>query len=83
MQGEGAVHVAAGLGQLDILKALAAKGADLNLTDYRGDSPIFWAARQGHEDIIQYLVSQGAQINQQNKVKFASLFTLIKDRKST
>ncbi len=65
--GEGAVHVAAGLGQLEILKALASKGTNLGVTDYRGDSAVYWAARQGHEEVIQFLVSQGVLINQQNK----------------
>ena len=61
--GEGAIHVAAGLGQLDILKMLAAKGGNLGMVDYRGDSAIYWAARQGHEDIIRYLLSQGVHLN--------------------
>ncbi len=33
--GEGAIHVAAGLGQLDILKMLAAKGGNLGMVDQR------------------------------------------------
>ncbi len=68
--GEGAVHIAAGLGQLEILKILASKGGNLGIVDQRGDSAIYWAARQGHPEIIQYLVSQGVHINQQNKVAF-------------
>ena len=66
--GEGAIHVAAGLGQLDILKVLATKGGNLGLVDNRGDSAIYWAARQGHVEVIQHLVSQGVHVNQQNKV---------------
>ena len=66
--GEGAIHVAAGLGQIDILKMLAAKGGNLGMVDHRGDSAIYWSARQGHEDIIRYLLSQGVHLNQQNKV---------------
>ena len=56
------------LGQLDILKMLAAKGGNLGMVDHRGDSAIYWAARQGHEDLIRYLLSQGVHLNQQNKV---------------
>ena len=63
-----------GLGQLDILKMLAAKGGNLGMVDHRGDSAIYWAARQGHEDIIRYLLSQGVHLNQQNKVHIFSLF---------
>ena len=66
--GEGAIHVAAGLGQLDILKVLATKGGNLGLVDNRGDSAMYWAARQGHAEVIQHLVSQGVHVNQQNKV---------------
>ena len=58
------------MGQLDILKMLAAKGGNLGMVDHRGDSAIYWAARQGHEDIIRYLLSQGVHLNQQNKVYF-------------
>ena len=60
--------MAAGLGQIDILKMLAAKGGNLGMVDLRGDSAIYWSARQGHEDIIKYLLSQGVHLNQQNKV---------------
>ena len=67
--GEGAIHVAAGLGQLEILKVLALKGGNLGIVDDRGDSAVYWAARQGHEDVIQYLVAQGVHVNQQNKVR--------------
>ena len=67
--GEGAIHVAAGLGQLEILKVLATKGGNLGLVDNRGDSAVYWAARQGHVDVIQHLVSQGVHVNMQNKVR--------------
>ncbi|XP_071743996.1 death-associated protein kinase 1 isoform X3 [Lepeophtheirus salmonis] len=76
--GEGAVHIAAGLGQMDVLKALANKGANIGLVDNQGDSAVYWAARQGHEDIIQYLVSQGVHINQQNKTGESCLHTACK-----
>ena len=78
--GEGAIHVAAGLGQIDILKMLAAKGGNLGMVDLRGDSAIYWSARQGHEDIIKYLLSQGVHLNQQNKVTICTvnLFKLVK-----
>ena len=69
-----------GLGQLDILKMLAAKGGNLGMVDHRGDSAIYWAARQGHEDIIRYLLSQGVHLNQQNKVFF---FFISKSRDHT
>ena len=42
--GEGAIHVAAGLGQLDILKMLVGKGGNLGMLDQHGDSAIYWSA---------------------------------------
>lgn len=74
--GEGAVHVAAGLGQLGLLKILVEKGGDLGLLDNRGDGPLYWAARQGHEDVLHYLVAQGVYVNQQNKVILFLIYIL-------
>ncbi|KAL3185624.1 hypothetical protein MRX96_028533 [Rhipicephalus microplus] len=65
--GETAVHIAAGLAQLQILKLLHSKGANLKLSDSHGDSAMYWAARQGHTDIIQYLWENGVSVDCQNK----------------
>ena len=66
--GESGVHIAAGLGRLEMLTVLAAHGANLGQVDQQGDSAVYWAARQGHTQAIQYLVEQGVHVNQQNKV---------------
>ncbi|XP_053209644.1 death-associated protein kinase 1-like isoform X2 [Panonychus citri] len=65
--GETVVHVAAGLGQLEILKFLIKKGADFTLVDNHGDSAIYWAARQGHTQIIRYLYEKGLDVDSKNK----------------
>ncbi|XP_077533431.1 death-associated protein kinase 1-like isoform X3 [Haemaphysalis longicornis] len=65
--GETAVHIAAGLAQLQILKLLHSKGANLKLSDSHGDSAMYWAARQGHTDVIQYLWENGVSVDCQNK----------------
>ncbi|KAH6933091.1 hypothetical protein HPB50_012087 [Hyalomma asiaticum] len=65
--GETAVHIAAGLAQLQILKLLHSKGANLKLADSHGDSAMYWAARQGHTDVIQYLWENGVSVDCQNK----------------
>lgn len=65
--GETAAHVAAGLGQLDILKFLQSKGADLEKPDNHGDSPMYWAARQGQVDIIKYLKEESLVSGDRNK----------------
>ena len=66
--GESGVHIAAGLGRLEMLRVLAGHGANLGQVDTQGDSAVYWAARQGHAQAIQYLVEQGVHVNQQNKV---------------
>ena len=67
--GESGVHIAAGLGRLDMLKVLLSHGANLSAVDSAGDSGVSWAARQGHSGVLQYLVEQGVHVNQQNKVR--------------
>ena len=73
LQGEGAVHIAAGKGQLEILKILALKGGNLGLSDARGDSGLHWATRGGHLDTMKYLLSEGVHVNKQNKFGETSL----------
>ena len=57
------------LKQVDIIRMLEERGANLGLVDNQGDSGIIWAARQGHSDVIKHFVAQGVHLNQQNKVK--------------
>jgi len=67
LQGEGAVHIASGNGQLEILKLLASNGGSLGVIDARGDNGLHWASRNNHLNVIKYLVSNGVHVNQQNK----------------
>jgi len=66
--GECGVHIAAGLGRLEMLKVLVAHGANLGVADQQGDSAVYWAARQGHAPVIRFLVEHGVHVNQQNKL---------------
>lgn len=45
---------------LDFIKWLAENGADVNLANNNGDTPLMDAARLGKTGILQYLLSQGA-----------------------
>ncbi|CAM1295422.1 DAPK1 (predicted) [Pycnogonum litorale] len=65
--GETAVHIAAGLGQLEILKYIQTKGANIHLLDNNGDSAMCWAARQGHSSVINFLVSEDVVVHMHNK----------------
>ena len=69
--GESGVHIAAGLGRLEMLKVLMSHGANLGAVDSAGDSGMSWAARQGHSQVLQFLVEQGVHVNQQNKVSLS------------
>ena len=75
LQGEGAVHIAAGKGLLEILKLLSFKGGNLCIVDARGDSALHWAARGNHLDTMKYLVSKGVHANLQNKFGETCLHT--------
>lgn len=65
--GEAAIHVSAGLGQLEILKIIVSKGGNLGIVDNRGNSVLYWAAREGHVNVVQFLVSKGVLVTMQNK----------------
>jgi hypothetical protein len=72
------IHAAAGAGDLEVLRALIAKGADVNARDNSGWTPIMWAVtrsvfvkqkrslqelNESHVKCIRELVKAGADIN--------------------
>ena len=72
--GEALVHVAAGRGRADVVRALADKGGvDVLVADKAGDGALVWAARQGHTEVLRLLLDLGCDVNRVNKV---SLFIL-------
>jgi ankyrin repeat protein len=50
-------------GHFDVVKCLLTYGADINLCDYRGQSPLFVASHHEHYDVVKFLLSSGADIN--------------------
>lgn len=55
---------AAGKGQLDIVKVLVDKGADVNARNNEyGLTPLIYAASKGHLDVVKFLVDKGADVN--------------------
>jgi len=75
--GESGVHIAAGLGRLEMLRVLHGHGADLSAVDLQGDNAVYWAARQGHSSVIQFLVEQGVRVDTQNKVSILLLLCFV------
>jgi len=62
----------------DIGELLIAHGADVNVEDKHGNTPLHWAARLGHQDIVELLVECGANVNALNQeVKGSPLFDAI------
>lgn len=54
---------AASRGDLEGLKSLVSQGANPNLADYDGRTPMHVACSKGHAEIVHYLISIGANVN--------------------
>ncbi|MEM0459829.1 MAG: ankyrin repeat domain-containing protein [Thermofilaceae archaeon] len=59
----GSLHEAARKGDLQLVKKLVVKGADVNAKDLSGWTPLHYAAKEGHLEIVQFLVEKGASVN--------------------
>ena len=57
---------AAAYGDLEIVKLILSKGADINGQVAYGDGPLSKAAEQGNSDIVKFLLSEGADVNNAN-----------------
>jgi len=42
---------------------LLEQGANVNLRDNRGTTPVYWAASRGHKEIASLLIENGAVVN--------------------
>ena len=50
-------------GDLDDVKVLVSKGADVNLRDQKKRTPLILAAYNGHTPVVAFLVGEGAEVN--------------------
>ncbi|KAK3334940.1 ankyrin repeat-containing domain protein [Neurospora tetraspora] len=57
-------HVAQRLNGADLCRILLENGADLNLVNDKGLSPLHFAAAHGNVDVAQVLLDNGAKVNQ-------------------
>jgi hypothetical protein len=58
-------------GQCDVVKCLLSSGADINLCDKQGQSPLFVASMEEHCDVVKCLFSSGASLSEHcDVVKF-------------
>jgi ankyrin repeat protein len=80
------IHAAAGAGEVEIVKVLIARGADVNARDNGGLTPIMWAVgravpvKKGLEDLnashiacIRELVKAGADVNAGTRYRWTAL----------
>lgn len=63
IEGRCPIHYAADYGQIEIIKYLVSKGANVNVLDRHGISALLAATWEGHKDCVKYLLSQGADKN--------------------
>jgi len=54
---------AARAGQVEVAKRLLAKGADVNVRNEKGGSPLHAAACKGQPEMIEFLIAKGAKVN--------------------
>jgi ankyrin len=52
---------------VEVIKALVAKGADVNAANSAGMTPLHFAAQRGSDRIIEFLAAQGAKFDVKNK----------------
>lgn len=65
--------IASSAGHLEIVKVLLAAGADVNMTNDNGQSPLHYAASRNREDIAKCLLEAGAHVNAADKLGNTSL----------
>ena len=60
-QGRTLLHYTGSRGQIDMIELLLEKGADPNIKDKNGNTPLHWC---GHVDIVELLISYGARVDE-------------------
>jgi ankyrin repeat protein len=56
------LHFAAADGDLETVKLLVGKGADVNARDDRNDSPLSLAQKGKHQQVVDFLRASGAKL---------------------
>ena len=64
---QGAIHLAASLGHLDVVEELIRAGSTLDDVDRFNRSPLMWAVACGYVEIVKLLLQAGASVATQRK----------------
>ncbi|GAA0305126.1 hypothetical protein GCM10009087_13770 [Sphingomonas oligophenolica] len=78
--GETALHIVVKRGDMTYVRFLLAKGADPNLKDDRGTTPLLLAATSGETEMISVLIQQGANANLGNSSGETPLIRAVQNR---
>ena len=78
--GETALHIVVKRGDMTYLRFLLAKGADPNMKDDKGTTPLLLAATAGATEMIQLLLAQGANVNLGNSSGETPLIRAVQGR---
>ncbi len=78
--GDSAIMVAALTGQMDIVKKLRARGAQINNA---GWTPLIYAATGGQDAIVEYLVAEGANVNAVSPNGTSALMMAVREGKGS
>ena len=63
----GTLHKACDKGNIEAVKQFLADGADVNVKDKDGGTPLSYAAFHGQTEIVELLIAKGADVNAKNK----------------
>lgn len=62
-----AIHIAVSIGNNQLVNTLLDHGADINCTNYYGETPLHLAATYGNVQLVNTLLKRGANVNAINK----------------
>ncbi|KAJ7759534.1 ankyrin repeat-containing domain protein [Mycena metata] len=73
------LSVASQNGQLDVVKFLIERGADVNASNKDGYTSLYLASERGHLGVVEFLIEHGADVNARNKDGYTSLHLVSRD----
>lgn len=78
--GDTALHIATRARELDWVGFLLGKGADVNIGDKQGDTPLIAAARMGFDSAARTFIAVGAKVDAGNKRGETALIVAVQQR---
>ena len=73
------LHIMARAGNLELVKKMVVKGADLDQKDVKGNTPVCLAAMKGHHKICEELIMNQANLNIPNDESKAPLYYICQE----